>query len=234
MTKLGKGQVVLCVLFGIGQLGFAQSASRAASQTAWAAPASDVSPKVILRVYDYAVSRALLLRSESEATTILKHAGLEVEWVDCPLTVSEWEAYPRCQVPPSPADFALKILNAKGAERFSAQQEALGQALECPRNQVGCSAYIFYRGVLELARDGEAAEYQLLGHALAHEIGHLLLGPNSHSPNGIMSAHWRHRDIQTMARAELLFSEQQSDRIREEMEERTTVQQVQLGKAQMQ
>ena len=29
-----------------------------------------------------------------------------------------------------------------------------------------------------------------LGHAMAHEVGHLLLGAHSHAPAGLMTAHW--------------------------------------------
>jgi hypothetical protein len=190
--------------------------------------------KINLRVYNYGISRALLSRAEGEATGILNQAGLEAAWIDCPLSVAEREQYPPCQVPLSPTDFAIKILSAERADRFSSRHEALGQALECAQNQVGCSAYIFYRGVLELARDGGAAEYQLLGHALAHEIGHLLLGLNSHSPDGIMRAHWGHRDLQTIAAGRLAFSKQQCERIRREVSERNAVEQDRLARAQQQ
>ncbi len=36
----------------------------------------------------------------------------------------------------------------------------------------------------------------ILGHAAAHEIGHLLLGSNSHSPQGLMRARWSRQDLQ--------------------------------------
>ena len=36
----------------------------------------------------------------------------------------------------------------------------------------------------------------ILGHAAAHEIGHLLLGSNSHSPFGLMRARWSGQDLQ--------------------------------------
>ena len=42
--------------------------------------------------------------------------------------------------------------------------------------------------VEKLASLGTAEEYQVLGAAMAHEVGHLFLGPNSHSLTGIMRA----------------------------------------------
>jgi hypothetical protein len=96
---------------------------------------------------------------------------------------------------------------------------------------MGCSAYVFYRDVLTLAREGDAAEYRLLGHALAHEIGHLLLGPNSHSATGVMRGQWNHDDLKTMARAYLFFTDQQSQQIRKEASARNTIQSEQMASA---
>jgi len=79
-----------------------------------------------------------------------------------------------------------------------------------------------------LGNKGRASDYQLLGHALAHEIGHLLLGPNSHSRTGIMRAHWNHDEIERIARAQLLFTDQQAQRIRKEVSARDASQRLQL------
>jgi hypothetical protein len=187
--------------------------------------------KIRLRMYNYGISHGLLSRSEGEATAILNQAGLEVAWVDCPLTTTELENYPGCQEPMGTADFVVKILTAGESERFSTHQEVLGQALECPRDQIGCSAYVFYRDVQGLARHEGAAESQLLGHALAHEIGHLLLGPNSHTAIGVMRAQWHRQDLQTISRAYLFFTDQQSRRIRDEVSARNTIQQGELARA---
>jgi hypothetical protein len=92
-------------------------------------------------------------------------------------------------------------------------RDALGEALDCPGDHSGCSAYIFYRDVQELAREWDASESEILGHALAHEIGHLLLGANSHSSEGIMRANWGKQELNTIARAHLFFTDEQSKRI---------------------
>jgi hypothetical protein len=48
----------------------------------------------------------------------------------------------------------------------------------------------------------------ILGHAMAHELGHLLLGTNSHSSDGLMRAQWNRGDLAEAARGNLLFSAQ--------------------------
>ncbi len=189
-------------------------------------------PRITLRMYNYGVSRGLLSRAEGEAAVILKQAGLEAVWVDCPLTEAELESYPSCPTTLGRTDFSLRIITAKEADLVSSHHEALGQALECAAGQVGCSAYVFYRDILALARQGDAAEYQLLGHALAHEIGHLLLGANSHSAAGVMRGKWNDRDLETMARAYLFFTDAQAAQIRQQVTARSALQQDQLATAQ--
>ena len=176
-----------------------------------------VSPRIRLRIYNYGISRALLLRSESEATDILNHAGIAVGWLDCPLSAEETALYPSCLNTMGSTDFTIRILTERDAQRIAIHRGALGQALECLGDHSGCSAYIFYRDVQELARSGDASESQLLGHALAHEIGHLLLGAYSHTSEGIMRASWSQQELNTIARAHLFFTDEQSNRMRAEV-----------------
>lgn len=232
MAKIRRAMMSLMLIFGTA---YGQSAPAAPAAGTSNPPA--VSPqgrgslKITLRMYNYGVARSTLVQAEGKATAILNQVGLEVAWVDCPATPAEFKSYPGCQGLLGTTDFAVKILTADEAERFPSHHEALGRALPCPADQVGCSAYIFYRNVLEVAADGVADKSQVLGHAMVHEIGHLLLGPNSHTASGIMRGRWNKQDLETIAKAHLAFSEQQSEHIREEIRERSAVQQVQLGNA---
>jgi len=58
----------------------------------------------------------------------------------------------------------------------------------------------------------------LLGCVAAHEIGHLLLGSNSHAPLGIMRAHWQAKEIQQMSMGLLVFSPRQAAQMRAGLE----------------
>ena len=170
---------------------------------------------ITLRVYNYAhIPPALLSHAEDEATTIFRQAGVEAAWVDCPLSGAELDRFPGCQQPMGRADFALRILSAAMTERAPAGGEALGFALPCPEDLTGCHAEVFYLRITDWASGAEISAYQLLGHAMAHEIGHLLLGPNSHSRNGIMRAQWNRDDLRVIARASLRFTPEQTERLR--------------------
>jgi hypothetical protein len=201
------------------------SLSRQGQAQANSSAVKRATPMITLQIYNHGVSHALLVRSEREATVIFNHAGLEVGWVDCPLSAEESASYPACRTTMGGADFTIKILSAADARRIATHRDALGEALECLGDRSGCSAYVFYRDVRELARAEDVSESQLLGHALAHEIGHLLLGTRSHSANGIMRAHWRQEELYTIARAYLFFTDEQSERLRAEVSELNSGQQ---------
>jgi hypothetical protein len=60
------------------------------------------------------------------------------------------------------------------------------------------------------------SEGVLLGHIAAHEIGHLLLGEDSHSPHGIMESCWGPKELDQMNKGALLFSDEEAERMRAE------------------
>jgi hypothetical protein len=67
--------------------------------------------------------------------------------------------------------------------------DVLGMAM-LDEKRVGYYAYAFYDQIQRMADERRLAS-TLLGHVLAHEIGHLLLRSNSHPLSGIMSGRWR-------------------------------------------
>ena len=59
---------------------------------------------------------------------------------------------------------------------------------------LGDLASVSHRRVREDANDFRVMPQVVLGPVLAHELGHLLLGPNSHSEKGIMRLRWQPED----------------------------------------
>jgi hypothetical protein len=53
----------------------------------------------------------------------------------------------------------------------------------------------------------------LLGYAIAHELGHVLLGTPAHSPDGVMRACWRRTDVGLMLQHAVGFSRADAERI---------------------
>ena len=78
----------------------------------------------------------------------------------------------------------------------------------------GCYADVFYGPMLKLQMETSTRVALILGHVMAHELGHLLLGTNSHSRDGLMVARWNRDDLARAARGDLLFRPEESRRMK--------------------
>jgi hypothetical protein len=60
---------------------------------------------------------------------------------------------------------------------------------------------------------------RVLGHVLAHEIGHMLLRTNLHRDAGLMKAHWSPKDLSEMLTGFVLpFTEEDRDAVGQRLE----------------
>jgi hypothetical protein len=78
----------------------------------------------------------------------------------------------------------------------------------------GCYSDVFYDRAMELHANWNVDLADILGNVMAHELGHLLLGSNSHASMGIMRAHWQGEDLRRLSRGNLLFTNEQADQMR--------------------
>ncbi len=56
---------------------------------------------------------------------------------------------------------------------------------------------------------------RLLGRAIAHEVGHLLLPGGRHSPSGLMRAPWVYEELMENRREDWVFSPQDGRQLRQ-------------------
>ena len=82
------------------------------------------------------------------------------------------------------------------------------------RRANGSEAQVFFRQVQDFARTCHIDVSIMLAYVIAHEIGHLLLPGNAHSPTGVMQAGWDKALVHDAARGSLTFTEAQAARIR--------------------
>jgi hypothetical protein len=164
-------------------------------------------PKITLRVYDFAhLNPAVLAGSKEVTTEILRKAGVESVWLDC--GVSEASCGSQAQHP----EFRLRILPSALAKDM-VSDDSLGFAVPCAQNEEACLFYIFYSRVSALAAAHGFGPERPLGHVMAHEIGHTLLGPNAHGLYGVMQARLSLIDMERT----LYFTTFQSKRLRIEL-----------------
>lgn len=97
-----------------------------------------------------------------------------------------------------------------------APKTASPDALACARIIGLCGRDIeIYRDRVELLPDTQQRNgYDLVGFVLAHELAHLMIGTNEHSPSGIMKARWSSADMREMRLRGLYFSSMDIARIR--------------------
>ena len=176
-----------------------------------------------LRVYNYAgLSPSSLDLSEKVATAIFQNVGIEPIWVDCPTSKLNAVAYQSCDSPMGPADFVVRILPRRMADKVRHSQDSLGFAQICPASEPACELNLFYHRIDELAAKGYRAD-RILGHAIAHEVAHILVGP-AHAEDGIMRASWSPSDLNRISLGlQLDFSTNQSTQLRLALLRRSTL-----------
>lgn len=164
-----------------------------------------------MRIYDHAsVPPASLSRAKATATHVFGAIGIEPQWLDC------WpheEETPACVERPGAANVFAMIVPRPGAAH--ARASAMFGLAVLREGGGGSHIYVFHDRVQALAVEHpELSAATILGHVLAHEIGHLLMGSESHTTSGIMSARWFGKELRRMAKGDLLFDPAQRLRLR--------------------
>jgi len=78
----------------------------------------------------------------------------------------------------------------------------------------GKYASVFLERVQDEALSANVPWVIVLAYATAHEIGHLLLGNQAHTPRGLMKEMWDRKDYEAMNQNYLHFSEEQIRQLR--------------------
>jgi hypothetical protein len=178
-----------------------------------------------VRVFNYAqVSPPTLASAERDANQILAAAGLRVDWLDCLQKAQTVRSKAVCEMGWSPELPSVRLLSGQVAERY--------QGLEFGFSSVPVLATINYEHIANRAsRDNSSSETStLLGCVIAHELGHLFLGSDSHSAVGIMQAHWGRGQIHQAQRGNLRFAPKQAVQLREKVRLLTDCQQGMFAK----
>ena len=169
-------------------------------------PVGDV--RLTVRLYDY-VNLPTSERSELKANTkrVLGQTGVPVDFLDC-LADGVETGSPACTALPGSTDLVLRIFMPK----LAVKGEQLGYAMVTPDG--GTFITVFMNPAQRKARADGLSDGVFLGYAVAHEIGHLLLGANSHSSSGIMRPVWRPVDEEWMAKGVLVFGAGEASKMR--------------------
>ncbi len=176
--------------------------------------------KLAVRTYNYAaVPGHILMTAEEHAEEIFRRAGIELAWVDCPVSRVELGKFPACtQLMNDPRALTLKILPESMAVGYALPIINLGVTIQHH------ASLVFYHRVQRLSNDKCLSARVVLGHIIAHELGHLLLGEGGHSDKGIMMEDLRLRYFRQAEKGiPLTFSTEQAQRMHARLQELMTV-----------
>ena len=153
--------------------------------------------KLTLVIYNHAhVAGETLARAETAASEIFARAGVRLVWRDGFAYAAERR---NALVPTAedPATLVVKLQPESEAIRYGVRPV--------------CGGIGFDSGAIIFMRRSDAT---WLGSIMAHELGHILLGPNAHSVAGIMRATLLPEDWQKAAQGTLGFTRSQNQQIR--------------------
>jgi hypothetical protein len=172
--------------------------------------AAQESVRVTISVYnDAEVPVGVVGRAEDQAEGVFRRAGIEVTWLNCKVPAVTEEASRACREAVFPQHLHLRFVRRSRGLKG----EMMGISFQADDGS-GCYADLFYEPMEELHKRDGTDVARLLGHVAAHEIGHLLLGSNSHSAAGIMHAHWTAEELASAKNGRLVFSEKESLRMK--------------------
>jgi hypothetical protein len=184
-----------------------------ATSTGALGAASDAAA-VAIRTYNYAAVPVLeLAAAKSEAEDIFDKAGISLAWIDCRVPGTNEGA--ACTEPLLGRDLLLRLVDRR--PRDGERIVALGESMLDREQRGGVLMTVDLYPVRDVAAGASMPPSQVLGRAVAHEIGHLLLGSAEHPRLGLMRALWSRDELRGLKPAHWGFSAREAARMRQEL-----------------
>ena len=168
-----------------------------------AAEGADPGVRLVVGVLNYAgVPRETLDLAQAEASTICEEAGVSIEWWEPPRSASTDADRPAIKA----ASFFVKLLPDSMFPPEPQSSNAWGCA-------IGIQAFVFADRIQQASGTTSISFPKTLGHIMAHELGHVLLGKESHALGSIMSPTWGEWEFRNMQWGTLRFTPSQANRL---------------------
>jgi len=161
-----------------------------------AAPLGAARPTLVVRTYETThTERASWSAAVETAAALLAQAGIRIEWVQCS-SLHAGEPYngpARCEMPYERNEVALRIVRRPAIE--PRDRLLLGDSLVDESSRSGTLATVYLDHVEALARAAGVPADLVMARAMAHELGHLVLGTSTHSARGLMRPTWTPEEL---------------------------------------
>ena len=183
-----------------------------ADERAKTAKEGDLAVKVSM-FNDAQISDGKVATAESVAARLFAHAGIRIDWLNCGHATETGEETAFCSKAAFPEHFEVRLRQrSRNLNESTLGLSFLGD------DGIGCHADVFYAGVEPIQQEAGLSAEAILGLVIAHELGHLLLGTNSHAARGIMRANWKRQDLSLAGKGMLGFTENQAQKMRVRLE----------------
>ena len=163
---------------------------------------------VTVRVYEAAqLDPSVKTAALNLARTTLAAATVDVSWKPC----GPGAGAALCDRPPA-GELVLRIV--RSTVRYDRRSLPLGDALVDTASADAILATVYLDRVVRVAKAARMDTRTLLGYAIAHELGHLLLASSSHNTRGLMRPIWRDEELRSARSADWSFTAQEIAAIR--------------------
>jgi hypothetical protein len=172
-------------------------------------------PTMIVRTYlQNGVSGDDLRTARAYAESAFHLAGVTLVWVDCNGAIyPSVGATAACSGPMMPNEIILRLRAA-----YDTDGPALALGASLVNTQSGGSpplfSTVFCDRVRSIARAAGVDQRRVLGYAIAHELGHLLLDTPRHPDSGLMRAFWSRVELRRNGGADWQFHPAEAAAIR--------------------
>jgi hypothetical protein len=163
---------------------------------------------VEVQVYDDAgLQPSTLQRFVQDTQEMLSGTGISLKVVLCERTSAGF-----CESQDDRMKLILRVVPGSAKKMNNTFYPPLGQSVA---DHIGGEyAWLFLQCVQDQASEANVPWLTVLDYAAVHEIGHLLLGDQAHTPRGIMKARWDRNDYMDMSQSRLHFSYEQIRQLR--------------------
>lgn len=174
-------------------------------------------PAITVHLFDLAgAPEGDLVKAMDITSGIFANAGVPLKWVRQPAPIAKPGQGQQFRPNATPAEVSIRLV-PKHVSDLLVHPGAQWLAFAYPvgPNDYRYLATLFYDRV-ELAAKSlyDVSVPVLLGYLMAHELGHLLLGPDAHARTTIMACPWDTTQLRVPRRGQLRFSRHQAAKLR--------------------
>jgi hypothetical protein len=173
-------------------------------------------PLLVIRTYNsYRMPKEKLRAAEDSAAVILRDVGIDTRWIDCGRKKREpVGASNRCGEIPAANEMLLRVQAKGSVDRGSSVPMGFTLVSRRPEDYQPVLSTVFADVVAAVARATGVDAGRLLGYAVAHEIGHVLLNSPQHSSGGLMRAVWSKLELREPRTADWTFLSGEAETMR--------------------